>query len=50
MKFLKSRGFLVFLGLVLLSLFIWFGGPYLAFADCASGARAAPAPSWRRPW
>ena len=33
MKFLKSRGFLVFIGLVLLSLFIWFGGPYLAFAD-----------------
>jgi type VI secretion system protein ImpL len=33
MKKLKSRGFLVFLGLVLLSLFIWYGGPFLAFAD-----------------
>ncbi len=33
MKFFKRRGVLIFLGLVLLSLFIWFGGPYLAFAD-----------------
>jgi type VI secretion system protein ImpL len=33
MKVFKRRGVLVFLGLVLLSLFIWFGGPYLAFAE-----------------
>ena len=33
MKALKSRGLLVFLGLALLALFIWYGGPYLAFAD-----------------
>ncbi len=33
MKFFKKRGFLVFLGLLLLSLFIWFAGPYFAFAD-----------------
>jgi type VI secretion system protein ImpL len=33
MKLFKRRGVLVFLGLLLLSLFIWFGGPYLAFAD-----------------
>jgi type VI secretion system protein ImpL len=32
-KFFKRRGVLIFLGFVLLSLFIWFGGPYLAFAD-----------------
>jgi type VI secretion system protein ImpL len=33
MRIFKRRGFLVFLGLVLLSLFIWFAGPYFAFAD-----------------
>src|SRR5271163_354477 len=33
MKFFKRRGFLVFLGLLLLSLFIWFFGPYFAFAE-----------------
>jgi type VI secretion system protein ImpL len=33
MKFFKRRGFLVFLGLLLLSLFIWFAGPYFAFAE-----------------
>jgi type VI secretion system protein ImpL len=33
MKFFTKRGFLVFLGLLLLSLFIWFAGPYFAFAD-----------------
>jgi type VI secretion system protein ImpL len=33
MKFFKRRGVLVFIGLVLLSLFIWYGGPYLAFAE-----------------
>jgi type VI secretion system protein ImpL len=33
MKFFKRRGVLVFLGLLLLSLFIWYGGPYLAFAE-----------------
>jgi type VI secretion system protein ImpL len=32
-KLFKRRGFLVFIGLVLLSLFIWFAGPYFAFAD-----------------
>ena len=31
--FLKSRVFLVVLGLVLLSLFIWFAGPLFGFAD-----------------
>jgi type VI secretion system protein ImpL len=33
MKFFKKRAVLVFLGLLLLSLFIWFAGPYFAFAD-----------------
>ena len=33
MKFFKRRGVLVFIGLVLLSLLIWYGGPYLAFAE-----------------
>jgi type VI secretion system protein ImpL len=33
MKVFKRRGVLVFLGLLLLSLFIWFAGPYLAFAE-----------------
>jgi type VI secretion system protein ImpL len=30
---LKKRWFLILLGLVLLALFIWFAGPYFAFAD-----------------
>jgi type VI secretion system protein ImpL len=30
---LKSRSFLAIIGLVLLALIIWFGGPYIAFAD-----------------
>src|SRR5580704_6191804 len=33
MKFFKRRGFLIFLGLLFLSLFIWFAGPYFAFAE-----------------
>ena len=33
MKFFKRRSVLVFIGLVLLALFIWYGGPYLAFAE-----------------
>jgi len=33
MKIFKGRGLLIFLGLLLLSLFIWIGGPYLAFAE-----------------
>jgi type VI secretion system protein ImpL len=33
LAFLKSRTFLVIVGLVLLSLLIWFAGPYFAFAD-----------------
>src|SRR5262245_4166284 len=33
LAFLKSRTFLVLLGLVLLSLLLWFVGPYFAFAD-----------------
>jgi type VI secretion system protein ImpL len=33
MKIFKRRAVLVFLGLVLLSVFIWYGGPYLAFAE-----------------
>ena len=32
-KFFKRRGVLVFIGLVLLSLFIWYAGPYFAFAE-----------------
>jgi type VI secretion system protein ImpL len=32
-SFLKSRGFLLFVGFVLLALFIWYAGPYFAFAD-----------------
>jgi type VI secretion system protein ImpL len=32
-KFFKRRGVLVFIGLVLLALFIWYAGPYFAFAD-----------------
>lgn len=30
---IRARGVLVFLGLVLLSLAVWFGGPYLGFGD-----------------
>src|SRR5262245_49260984 len=33
MAFLKSRTFLVLIGLVILALLIWFAGPYFAFAD-----------------
>ena len=33
MAFLKSRTFLILVGLVLLALLIWFVGPYFAFAD-----------------
>jgi type VI secretion system protein ImpL len=33
LAFLKSRTFLVLIGLLLLALFIWFAGPYFAFAD-----------------
>jgi type VI secretion system protein ImpL len=33
MKFFKRRSVLVFIGLVCLALFIWYGGPYLAFAE-----------------
>jgi type VI secretion system protein ImpL len=32
-RFFKSRAFLVFIGFVLLAIFIWFAGPYFAFAD-----------------
>lgn len=32
-KFFKRRGVLVFIGLLLLSLFIWYAGPYFAFAE-----------------
>jgi len=32
-KFFKRRGVLIFLGLLLLSAFIWFAGPYFAFAE-----------------
>jgi type VI secretion system protein ImpL len=31
--FFKRRAFVVFIGLLLVSLFIWFAGPYFAFAD-----------------
>jgi type VI secretion system protein ImpL len=34
-KFLRSRAFLVALGFLLLALFIWYAGPYFAFADRA---------------
>ena len=33
LAFLKSRTFLVLVGVLLLSLLIWFAGPYFAFAD-----------------
>jgi type VI secretion system protein ImpL len=33
MSVFKRRALLVAIGLLLLALFIWFGGPYLAFAD-----------------
>ena len=33
LSFLKSRAFLTLLGLVLVALFIWYAGPYFAFAD-----------------
>ncbi|HEY0747834.1 MAG TPA: type VI secretion system membrane subunit TssM [Steroidobacteraceae bacterium] len=32
-KFFKRRGVLIFIGLLLLSLFIWYAGPYFAFAE-----------------
>jgi type VI secretion system protein ImpL len=32
-KFFRRRAFLVFLGFVLLAIFIWYAGPYFAFAD-----------------
>jgi type VI secretion system protein ImpL len=32
-KFFKRRGVLVFIGLTLLSAFIWYAGPYFAFAE-----------------
>jgi type VI secretion system protein ImpL len=31
--FVKRRGFLTFLGFLLLAVFIWYAGPYFAFAD-----------------
>ncbi|MGH7336328.1 MAG: type VI secretion protein IcmF/TssM N-terminal domain-containing protein, partial [Myxococcota bacterium] len=34
-KLLRSRAFLVVLGFLLLALFIWYAGPYFAFADMA---------------
>src|SRR5215510_3775082 len=33
LAFLKSRTFLVLIGLLLLAILIWFAGPYFAFAD-----------------
>jgi len=33
LAFLKSRAVLIFVGLVLLSLLLWFAGPYFAFAE-----------------
>lgn len=33
MAFIKSRTFLVLVGLLILALLIWFAGPYFAFAD-----------------
>jgi len=33
MKVFKRRAVLVAIGLLLLGLFIWYGGPYLAFAE-----------------
>lgn len=35
LAFLKSRTFLVLVGLILLALFLWFAGPYFAFAGKA---------------
>jgi type VI secretion system protein ImpL len=33
LSFLKSRAFVILLGLTLLALFVWYAGPYFAFAD-----------------
>jgi type VI secretion system protein ImpL len=33
LQFLKRRGVLIAIGLILLSVFIWYAGPYFAFAD-----------------
>jgi len=33
LSFLKSRTFVILLGLTLLALFVWYAGPYFAFAD-----------------
>jgi type VI secretion system protein ImpL len=33
LAFMKSRGVLIFIGVVLLALLLWFAGPYFAFAD-----------------
>jgi type VI secretion system protein ImpL len=33
LAFVKRRAFLTFLGFVLLAIFIWYAGPYFAFAD-----------------
>ena len=33
LSFLKRRAFITALGLLLVSLFIWYAGPYFAFAD-----------------
>ena len=33
LAFVKRRWFLTFLGFVLLAIFIWYAGPYFAFAD-----------------
>ncbi len=42
-KLLKSRGFLTFVGIVLLCGFIWYAGPYFAFAEF----RPLESESWR---
>ena len=50
-SFFKRRAFLVVLGFVLLALFIWFAGPYFAFADyrpLESATRAADRDRARR--
>ena len=33
LSFLKRRAFITAVGLLLISLFIWYAGPYFAFAD-----------------
>jgi type VI secretion system protein ImpL len=46
LSFLKSRAFMILLGLDPPGLFIWYGGPYFAFADYQSARIRRPPDSW----